>query len=218
MLQSKQEFAKSLENICLELLYQGYHAMLSAKGYDVDWKEDKLTAHYIELMKGLKLCREMQISVIPQFPIYTDEHTWGDEEAETAPRIDFRFIKWFKDWEIDYFAEAKNLSEKGWNKKNGTYVSSSYYYRRYIETGIHHLLTSHYPSNCVLIAYILNGSANAVIGNINQLISSEYATYGIVEKPQATTVNEEFYISTNQIGKSNVVLKHLFLQLYILSV
>lgn len=215
MLQSKQEFAKSLENICLELLHQGYHAMLSAKGYDIDWKEDKLTAHYIKLMKELKLCRERQISVIPQFPIYIDEHAWGDEEAETAPRIDFRFIKWFKDWEIDYFAEAKNLSEKGWRKKEGTYVRSSYYYKRYIETGIHHLVTPYYPSNCVLIAYVLNGHKNAVLTNLNLLIASNYAHYGIITKPKGD-VYEEYYTSENRIGENNIVLKHLFLQLYIL--
>lgn len=205
-------FQAAMEGFCLELLHQGYNTMLAAKSYQLDWKEDKLTVHYIAHMRALRIRKENQIAIIPQFIIYSDEHAFGEDEVEKAPRIDFKFSKWVIKEEIDYFAEAKNLSEKGWNKRNGTYVSSSYYYKRYIETGISHLITSHYPSNCVLIAYVLNGHKNAVLTNLNRLIISNYVGYGIITKPEMT-VNEEHYISENLIGTRKIVLKHLFLQL-----
>ena len=88
MLQSKQEFAKSLENLCLELLHQGYDAMLAAKKYDIDSEEDTLTAHYIGFMEKLPICKKWRIDIIPQYYIYSDKHTSGEEAAKYAPRID----------------------------------------------------------------------------------------------------------------------------------
>ena len=205
-------FQLAMEGFCLELLHQGYEAMLSAKKYDVDWKEDKLTVHYIACMKPLSLRRDHQISIIPQFIIYSDEHAFEEAEVETAPRIDFIFFKWFQKEEFNYYAEAKNISENSWVKKNGKPVKASYYYKRYIETGIRHLLTGHYPSNCVMIAYVLNGDKNAILSNLNNKISTDFTDYGIITKP-TKNVYDEFYISENQVDSQNVTLKHLFLQL-----
>lgn len=209
------DFQSALEGFCLELLHQGYASMLAAKGYDVDWKEDKLTVHYIAHMKTLKLRKEHKVSITPQFIIYSDEHAFGEEEVEKAPRIDFKFSQWAKEEEIDYFAEAKNLSQKNWTKKNGKPVNASYYYKRYIETGISHLLTGHYPNNCVLIAYVLNGHKNAILANLNSLISSDFTDYGTITKP-ITPSFDEFYISQNLVGGKSIMLKHLFLQLHTL--
>jgi hypothetical protein len=207
-----ESFQLAMEGFCLELLHQGYEAMLSAKGYDVDWEEDTLTAHYISLMEKLPLCRERRIDIIPQFYIYSSEHTSGEIEAKFAPRIDFKFTKWFKDVKTGFYAEAKNVSEKDWKKKTGASVNSLYYYKRYIETGVSHLLSGHYPSNCVMIAYVLNGNKNAILSNLNNRISKDFTNYGIITKP-TTSVHDEFYISENQVNSQSVTLKHLFLQL-----
>jgi hypothetical protein len=206
------KFQFSMEGFCLELLHQGYEVMFKMKKYDVDWKEDKLTVHYIACMKTLSIRKEHQISIIPQFIIYSDEHAFEEEEVETAPRIDFMFQKWNKSEEIYYYAEAKNISENSWVKKSGKPVNASYYYKRYIETGISHLLTGYYPNNCVMIAYVLNGNKNAILLNLNNRISTDFTDYGIITKP-TKTVYDEFYISENQVNSQSITLKHLFLQL-----
>jgi hypothetical protein len=205
-------FHESMEGYCLELLHQGYLSMLTAKGYDVDWKEDKLTVHYIEHMMRLEMRKMFQISIIPQAYLYTYEHAFGEDEVEKAPRIDFKFSRWEQKEEVDYFAEAKNLSEKNWTKKNGKPVNASYYYKRYIETGISHLLTNYYPNNCVLIGYVLNGNKSVILSNLNNLISLNFGDYGCITKPE-TTSNDEFYISENEFEKKKII-KHMFLQLY----
>ncbi len=207
-----KKFQFSMERFCLELLHQGYEAMLSAKGYDVDWKEDKLTVHYIACMQPLSIRKDHQISIIPQFIIYSNKHAFKEDEVDKAPRIDFMFQKWNTNEEIYYFAEAKNVSEKNWKKKNGASVNASKYYKRYIETGISHLLTEYYPSNCVMIAYVLNGDKNAILSNLNNKISTNFTGYGIITKP-TKPVYDEFYISENQVDSQTVILKHLFLQL-----
>jgi hypothetical protein len=207
-----ESFQLAMEGFCLELLHQGYEAMLRAKSYDVDWKEDKLTVHSIACMKTLSIRKEHQISIIPQFIIYSDEHAFEEEEVETAPRIDFMFQKWNKSEEIYYYAEAKNISENSWVKKSGKPVNASYYYKRYIETGISHLLSGYYPNNCVLIAYVLNGNKNEILSNLNNRISTDFTNYGIVKKLNEP-VYDEFYISENQVNSQKIILKHLFLQL-----
>jgi hypothetical protein len=210
-----EDFHSSMEGLCLELLHQGYEAMLAAKSYDVDWKEDKITAHYIALMNRLEIRKIYQISIISQFYIYSDEHNFGNEDADKAPRIDFKFNRWVQREEVDYFAEAKNLSEKSWKKKDGTPVNASYYDKRYINTGISHLLTGYYPNNCVLVAYIVNGDKKVILSKLNNLISSKFADYGMIIKPNNTT-NKEFYISENTANNRKITLKHIFLQLYTL--
>ena len=207
-----ESFQSAMEGFCLELLHQGYEAMLRAKQYDVDWKEDKLTVHYIAWMKTLSIRKEHQISIIPQFIIYTHEHAFEDDDVETAPRIDFLFNKWNNQEEVQYFAEAKNVSEKSWKKKNNKPVNASYYYKRYIETGISHLLTGYYPSNCVLIAYVVNGDKNVILSNLNSRISIDFPNYGAIIKP-TIPVYDELYVSENPLNIQNKTLKHLFLQL-----
>lgn len=208
-----EQFQFSMEDLCLEMLHQGYETMITEKRYDVDWTEDKLTVHYIACMKMLSIRKEHQVSIIPQFIIYSDEHAFEEDDVATAPRIDFMFQKWSQKDEIYYFAEAKNVSERYWKKKNGKPVNASYYYDRYIETGIGHLVSGHYPGNCILIAYVVNGDKNAVIKELNTRITKDFTDYGMIKKP-AFQVNEEYYISENQTDPHTLlVLKHLFLQL-----
>ncbi len=207
-----KDFQSVHEGLCLELLHQGYKTMLITKIYDIDSEEDTLTAHFIDLMTNSPICNEWEIDIVSQFYLYSNKHTSGEVEAKYAPRIDFRFMKWFDKNRIVYYAEAKNLSEKDWTKKSGASVNASYYYKRYIATGISHLLTDYYPNNCILIAYVLNGDKNAVLSNLNNLISSNFTNYGIITKPEFP-INDEYYISENTISGNKVVLKHLFLQL-----
>ena len=90
MLQAKQAFTQSFENLCLELLHQGYEAMLAAKSYQLDWKEDKLTVHYIAQMKTLRIRKENKITITPQYIIYSDEHAFGEDEVEEDPDVVMR--------------------------------------------------------------------------------------------------------------------------------
>ena len=68
------DFHYAMEMFCLEILHQGYEAMRMAKGYDMDWEEDDITAHYIGFMEKLSICKEWQIDIIPQFYIYSEKH------------------------------------------------------------------------------------------------------------------------------------------------
>lgn len=163
-------------------------------------------------MNTLEIRKENQISIVPQVMLYSDSHAFEENDVATAPRIDFKFLKWSQKEEKDYFAEAKNVSEQNWIKKDGKAVNSSYYYKRYIETGIGHLISEYYPSNCVLLAYVVNGDKNAVITELNTRITKDFTDYGMIKKPNSP-VNEEYYISSNTIGSEVKELKHLFLQL-----
>ena len=207
-----ESFHASMEGLCLELLHQGYEAMIAAKAYQLDWKEDKLTVHYIACMNRLAIRKEHQISINAQFIIYSDAHAFEEDEVDTAPRIDFKFSKWQEKTEIDYFAEAKNVSEKDWKKRSGAFVSASYYYKRYIETGISHLVTGYYPHNCFLIAYIVNGDKNEILAHLNTLIKERFKDYGVIYKPEISFY-EEYYLSENVLEGKCITLKHLFLQL-----
>ncbi len=207
-----EQFQFSMENLCLEMLHQGYEAMISEKRYNVDWKEDKLTVHYIAYMNTLEIRKENQISIVSQAMLYSDSHAFEEDDVATAPRIDFKFQKWSQKEEIYYFAEAKNVSERNWKKRDGKSVNASKYYKRYIETGIGHLVSGYYPSTCVLLAYVVNGDKNTVISELNTRITKDFTDYGMIKKPNSP-VNEEYYISTNTIGSEGKELKHLFLQL-----
>ncbi len=211
------EFQKAMEAICLEMLHQGYEAMLLDQTYDIESEEDDITLQYILQMEKLELRHEYRITIIPQAPIYHKQHIEGSKKAKKAAKIDFKFSTWTlsNDREIHHFAEAKNLSEKNWKKANSKAVDANYYSNRYIETGISHLSSGYYPNTSFLVAYIVNGDKNNIIANLNKRIINDFSQsgYGKIVKPNESAA-DEYYISENIVGGKGIFIKHLFLQLY----
>jgi hypothetical protein len=200
--------------LCLDALQRGYERMVSDGQYDVDCKEDKLTAHLVEKIKLTGFLASKQISVNHQPPIYSEGVIYGDEDPLEAPRVDFKFTKWYKKLELDYYAEAKNLSESDWQKKDGSKVSASKYRARYIDTGIDNFLSGRYPEGC-LLGYIVQGKKQNVIAGINRLIQSRkiLPKVGLIQKDRDVPYST-CHCSSHDFEGRQFTIRHVFMQFW----
>jgi hypothetical protein len=215
------KFSEKVRNItlnafkfhCIEAIQVGYDKMRSEKRYHIDWEEDNLTICLIETINQTQFLGQFQISVNYQPPIYNEAMAFEGADPLKAPRVDFKFSKFFGPKERNYFAEAKNLSENNWIKSADTSVNASHYRARYIDTGIENYLSGRYPEGC-LVGYVVNGNVANIVAGLNRLINSRNASprIGFINK-DATTSLSICYSSDNQSTKGTMSLRHLMLQL-----
>jgi len=198
--------------LCLEALQRGYNKMVSDRQYDVNWKEDKLTAHLVEKIGQTGFLRSNQISVNHQPPIYSEGVIYGDDDPLESPKVDFKFTKWYRKDETDFYAEAKNLSQDDWVKTDGSKVSASKYRGRYIDTGIENLVSERYPEGC-LVGYIVQGTEAQVISAINKLIQTRslLPRVGLIQKDEAVSF-AICYFSSHALEDRQFIIRHLFMQ------
>lgn len=198
--------------LCLDALQRGYDSMVKDAQYDRDWKEDKLTAQLVDKTKSTGFLREKQISVNHQPPIYSQGVIYGEEDPLNAPKVDFKFTKWYSKLELDYYAEAKNVSETDWLKKDGSVVNASKYRARYIDTGIENFLTDRYPEGC-LLAYVVHGKTENIITGINRLIESRKINprVGLIKKDSSVPFSV-CHASDHVLKSGERTIRHLFLQ------
>lgn len=182
--------------------------------YDVDWKEVKLTGHLVEKVKLTGFLRSNQISVNFETPIYDEGILYGEDDPLEAPKVDFKFTRWYGKFELDFYAEAKNLSEYDWDKKNGSKVSASKYRARYIDTGIENFLSGRYPEGC-LVGYIVQGKQEQVISGINRLIESRklLPKVGLIQKDSDVPFST-CYCSSHDFEGRQFTISHVFMQFW----
>lgn len=152
-----------LENRCLALLSEGYHATKMSSKISIDYEEEDISKEIILSLKANKKRLTWQIRVEAEYRLYNDKTI----SAKQSPRIDFCFSGW-DGMEWEFYAEAKNLIEIDTSKSNRKKkVSSTSLQKRYIETGIDSYRSSKYPQPGCLIGYILQGEVDRIISSIN---------------------------------------------------
>lgn len=200
---------------CVEAIRIGYEKMVLDKRYALDWDEDNITACLVETMKQTGYLRKHRISVNLQTPIVNTAIAFEGANFLEAPKVDFKLSTWANsvEDEIEFFAEAKNLSERDWIKSGGAHVQAAYYRRRYIDTGIENYLTDRYPEGC-LVGYVVNGTISSVVAGLNRLIQSRNLSPRvgqlIAKDPPGWTAH---YYSENSPHEDILTLIHLILQL-----
>lgn len=212
----RTNFQTAFINHCAEAIQIGYDIMYSEKRYETDWEEDNLTICLVQTIKQAQFLGQYRISVNYQPPIYDEAMAFEGANPLRAPRVDFKFSKFFGPMERDYYAEAKNLSETDWVKpKAGTTVYASHYRARYIDTGITNYLSGRYPEGC-LVGYIVNGTVANVVAGLNTLIDSRNKKLstgiGRINNDTSTTLTI-CYSSDNQSVNGPFAIRHLMLQL-----
>jgi len=213
-LKVQQKFRSAFANLCIESVQKGYDQMRLDNDYQVHWEEDTITFWLIEAIRKTKFLNQHRILVNYQPPIYSKRMVLSGISLLSAPRVDFKFSKFYGPVDYNYYMEAKNLSEEDWKKPSGAKVRAGYQRDRYIETGIENYLNDRYPEGC-LVAYVVNGKEANIVKALNKSIGrrQEKSPYiGLVQKDN-TMVSTICYCSHNPLTRGVRTLYHLFLQL-----
>ena len=200
---------------CVEAIRLGHAQMLMDGLYQTHWEEDIITNCLVTAMRKTGFLRDEGLSVNLQVPIVTPAIAAGLASFITAPKVDFKFAIWpgnAQD-ELEYFAEAKNLSQRDWQKPSGAWVRTAHYRKRYLKTGIDNYLSGRYPEGC-LVGYIVNGTTSAVVMGLNRLIKSSAISprVGLLLPATGSSWTARYH-SNNLPGGNPYPLIHLMLQL-----
>lgn len=208
------DFQGSFENLCLRILHEGYEFMLSNGRYQTDWAEENLTAHYYWCLQQIDLRIGWQVSIRCEVRQYDEGHIFEGFSAKSAPRIDMELSRWESKNELFFRVEAKILFENDKIRPSGTKVKATDGHNRYIETGIEHFLSGHYPLPGCLVGYVVEGNIQHIVFSINDLIVNNGLSprIGVIGQ-EALPLYPEMYFSTNQSTSDDTLLRHFMLKL-----
>lgn len=163
----------SFECICFKLLEDAYICIKNKNIISHDFEEDSISLYLVDEMNQTHAAIKRHITVHTQEPIVPMTTNTRRLSVKQVPRIDICFGGFGINERHTFYMEAKNLYEtnvKKTGKKNK--ISAKQYIKRYIDTGIQHIVSNRYPRNSALIGYVLNGSPSSIINMINQEITS----------------------------------------------
>ena len=160
----------AFEQTCIELLEWACQTLKSNKRVDTDWGEENISANIYTYIKDSQKSIDADIHIDSEHPFYNQDILDNKKKAKKASRIDMAFQHNWSGKRFVFYVEAKNLVENNFTKVGRKRaVNANTILKRYIETGIDHILDGYYPKGC-LLGYVLNGTINGVVNALNSIL------------------------------------------------
>lgn len=198
----------AVTNECCSLIVCSYFKTLSEKKLLKSWGEETVTHH---IKKHLRKCiseRGLTYSVTPEYP----EDDEAIEDGLKAPLrqvyFDLVFTTFKKKQEYFFGVEAKIVIENNFLKRYATQELSEYISNK----GMRKYLDGIYKKNGCMIGYVMEGSTDAIVKKINDIILSSnlFSNNEILGNRISIDAFEHCYESVHPLNLTQP-LKHLFL-------
>lgn len=174
----KQAFVLSFQHNCITLVCQAHDALCGCHAITRDMDEETVSTCIYDCIRDSQFAKEQGIHANIEHRLLPSDYVQKPTSSKQLSRIDFHFES--DCWEytsverFEYYMEAKNLYENNFQKSfNKSTTEAKSYFQRYIETGIDHIINSDYPSNVIILGYVLVGDINPVVNGINSELSSQ---------------------------------------------
>ena len=204
----------TIEKVSFQILIEAYNQMLQVNKYDLNWEEEQFSQELVVFMKKRNLRKQYELRIDIERKLFNENKPpIAENNPKNLPRIDINISSWRfqNNEELEYFFEAKNVSEKNWYKESGAKVDASSSQRRYIKTGIENFRTGRYY-NGALVGYILQGNVTAIIDNINSCLGKETNTIRVIKQINYIKDFSHCYESIHHGKDKELILKHIFLR------
>lgn len=169
--------AQSFKMICIGLLDVAYAEIAASGRVTCEWQENAISEIIADRMNANPTTIQSHITAIVEKRLVSDVLNQAQPMVDNAPRIDIKIggFEWIaNEKRVSYYMEAKNLYGHDFKKTNNTMVTqSSAYAKRYIQTGIDHILSGYYPENALLLGYILVGTVYEAVDKVNAHLKQE---------------------------------------------
>lgn len=173
----KQAFVQSFQHNCITLVCQAHDVLYGRNVITQDMDEETISTCIYDCVRNNQNTIDLGIHVNIEHRLLPIGYAQTPTPSKQLSRIDFHFEA--DCWEhrpilrFQYFMEAKNLYEHDFKKSSNTSITNAKsYYKRYIETGIDHIIKGDYPSNAIILGYVLVGDIYPVVDGINSELSS----------------------------------------------
>lgn len=203
-----------LQMECMDMMMRAYQHAIEECSLDRNSKEDNITKVLcVRYLEKLKL--ENQWSVNPQVPIYNDDHESEEVDANSAPKPDLKFEKyfgWYGPKPFEFYIEAKNISETDWEKSIGSNVIARKQQQRYIDTGIDNFKSVRYRHGC-LAAYVVQGDSERIVEKLNARLEKAERKEEKLNHNAELNPGTTFLSYHRTINENELPLYHLFFKI-----
>lgn len=174
----KQAFVQSFQKNCITLVCHAHDVLYACHAITQDMDEETISTCMASVIDNSQLAIDSMIHVCTEHRLAGDGYIQNPTSSKSLQRIDFRYEMdvWEKNnsTRLRFYMEAKNLFQVDFKKSSNNRVThAKAYFKRYVETGIDHIITGYYPSNTLLLGYVLVGDINHVVDGINSELSSQ---------------------------------------------
>lgn len=163
--------AQSFKMICIGLLDMAYAEITISGKVTSEWEENAISEIISKTINDNPTAIQRHITAIVEKRLVSDDLSQAQPTVDNAPRIDIKIggFEWRpNEKRVAYYMEAKNLYSHNFQKTSNTTVTqSSAYAKRYIKTGIDHLLSGYYPDDTLLLGYVLVGTVHEAVDKVN---------------------------------------------------
>ena len=163
--------AQSFKMICIGLLDVAYTEIAASGKVTNEWQENAISEIIAKTINDNPTAIQRHITVETEKRLVLDDLSLAQPMVDNAPRIDIKIggFEWRpNEKRVAYYMEAKNLYGHDFQKlSNTTVTQSSAYAKRYIQTGIDHLLSGYYPVDTLLLGYVLVGTVPEAVDVVN---------------------------------------------------
>ena len=212
----QQKFIAAFHQNCIQLVCMAHDELLRLGTVNREMIEDTVSMCIYKCINFDSLPAEYcGIHGDVQHMLPKDDYVQNPIPANLLERIDFHYeadcLESGSRTRYQFFMEAKNLYEYNFKKlKNTSKTIAVSYYKRYINTGIDHVLTDYYPSHdTLLLGYVLVGKIAPCVDGINKQLDVLNRTKEHLTPDLTITANNiEMYLSNHPKG----ILYHLMMK------
>lgn len=169
--------AQSFKMICIGLLDVAYTEIATSGRVTSEWQENAISEIVADRMNANPTTIQRHITAIVEKRMVSDDLSQAQPVVDNAPRIDIKIggFEWSSNEKrVSFYMEAKNLYSHDFKKVNNTTITSSTAYaKRYISTGIDHILSSYYPEDALLLGYVLVGTVAKAVEKVNMQLKQD---------------------------------------------
>lgn len=192
---------QNVKSDCIELIENGYNNYLLDTGKTFTEDETSITAGLYDHIDKIITEFDLPFTIVPEFHQYTNEIKKGKVNPNKAKRFDLYFMHFQTRPRIKLGVEAKLLTETNTATKSATTLVNEY-----VENaGMGKFINRIYEDDGFMLGYILNGSADKIVSNLNLKITTTYSA-----KEQLLKFKKH-YISNYSVEGSAKELYHIFL-------
>ena len=205
----------SFKKLCLHLLEMAYCEARTNCIINRDWTENAISEALKRGINDSEAAIWMYITAEVEVRQLPESLSMMPLNVDGSPRIDIKIggfaARNATISRVCYYMEAKNLYANDFCKSGSTRaVSSTYYAKRYISTGIDHLLSGYYPSKTILLGYVLFGAIQDAVGKVNQNLVTDSRAGESINLHVCTEYPYLVFGTSDHIG--GIRLEHCFLQ------
>lgn len=204
---ASREMLDAFQLTVFNLIGSAYKTIRTPGPFEENPDETLISVSLFDAVKIIASRDGIPCSVTPERYEYTDQIREGIKSTLTAKRYDLYIENWDVIGRIEYGVEAKILTENNFKNRVATTLIKDYV----SDKGMGKFINKLYDKRGVMVGYIVEGSNDEIIKNINTQVTNHFDAAQILQPVVDNQVQHEQVYRSQHLGKIDYDLYHLML-------